>query len=663
MRSRGLLPVPAVEQRATGMARLASERLLDRCHRAQDRRLPSPRPEEPAGLRLGVAVFEPCADRPRRGGTGTIHAATASPAGSRPATWRRTSATSRLTSGDTRSGRVRACRCGRICLALLATDDLAAADHEHAAGARSARAHAVHPDVRQRHELRHASPPDGQEDPVRDAAPVLRVMARPDRRRPPSGDGAAPEHRPGAHPLRAGRLQTRTISDGTATTTWEELRRVVARHLRSPTTSLCAGELPDAWRIRAPLVWRGDDAALAARGARLRRGRRTWVSLVVRPIRDRREGALRSLERAVLGVDARRAWRPVQTGEPRRQTAVPGRRDDAPKAPRGAPQVSRMASLGARARPRWVPVALAALAMLTSTAPASAAAGPTGRAAGADAERRVASAERSRSCHATGWRTITLPDSRRSIAMDVAAVDGRAAWVVGIRAGRGIPRRPWVVRRTAAGWRSLPTPSVGSGAGLVAVDARSARAAWAVGYRPSGRSFRPVAMRWSGARWVGASPRWRGGGTAVLTDVSTGRHTWAVGYRTSASGQQPYAIRRQGSRWVRHDPPLAGGRFGALTAVAASGTRGILAAGWVGDRTAIRPLIVRWDGSGWQREPLPGTFADETVLTGLSVRDDDTWAVGYQVAGASICSGAVPPSRGRLDPCRGSHRLDLDAPR
>ena len=45
-------------------------------------------------------------------------------------------------------------------------------------------------------------------------------------------------------------------------------------------------------------------------------------------------------------------------------------------------------------------------------------------------------------------------------------------------------------------------------------------------------------------------------------------------------------------------------RFGALTAVLSSGGRGTWAAGWQSDRTVIRPLLLRWTGSRWERHAI-----------------------------------------------------------
>ena len=246
--------------------------------------------------------------------------------------------------------------------------------------------------------------------------------------------------------------------------------------------------------------------------------------------------------------------------------------------------------------------------------------------------RRVAIATAERSCGPTDWTAMSLPGARGSIAMDVASVDARATWVVGMHAGRATPRRPWAVRRTAGGWRSVETPRVGSDAGLVAVAATSATQAWSVGFRADGRDLRPVALRWSGGRWANVSPPWRSGGSAALTDVSIGHEVWAVGYRTGPAGPRPYALRWRSGAWRRHHPALGAG-FGALTSTAAIRRSGTWAAGWVSVGTAIEPRVWRWQRDRWVRERLPDAPGTEAALTGLAVHGRDLWAVGYRVDG------------------------------
>ena len=182
-------------------------------------------------------------------------------------------------------------------------------------------------------------------------------------------------------------------------------------------------------------------------------------------------------------------------------------------------------------------------------------------------------------------------------------------------------------------------PNVGADAGLVAVDARSRREAWAVGYRTVSRFLRPVAMRWTGARWAAASPSWRAGGSATLTDVATGRGVWAVGYRTSGSGLKPYVVFRRGSGWVWRLIRTLGllGSARRRRPVKLSPGRGTWAAGWQSDRTGIRPLLLRWTGSSWAAPGAAGRVrGGDGARRALRRARAASGPIGYRVADGSM---------------------------
>jgi hypothetical protein len=217
------------------------------------------------------------------------------------------------------------------------------------------------------------------------------------------------------------------------------------------------------------------------------------------------------------------------------------------------------------------------------------------------------------------------------MATGLATRAGRVAWVVGMRAGKGVPRRPWAVRRTTSGWSEVPPPNLGADAGFMAVSVEAGGGAWAVGFRTVSRELRPVAARWDGRRWRAASPPGVAGRSAALVDVAaTLQGPWAVGYRMTASGPRPYAIRRRSGAWERVDPVLPRGRFGALTAVMSHPRHGIWAVGWQAGRRGLRPLVVERRGSRWRRVPPATNDLEDAVLTGVTADRRGVWAVGYR---------------------------------
>ena len=238
------------------------------------------------------------------------------------------------------------------------------------------------------------------------------------------------------------------------------------------------------------------------------------------------------------------------------------------------------------------------------------------RAAVFDTSRATVHALIAEDCPSDGARQRPLPGSRTSLATDVVALHGRGAWIVGMHAGKGIPRRPWIVRRTASGWREVAAAPTGYDGGLMAVDTLSADLAWAVGFHTTSRFLRPISQRWDGRRWraVGVPSAAR---SEALVDVAiaSAASVWTVGYRTTDRGPAPVALEHRAGRWLRHDPDLPTGTFGSLVAVDAAPDGAIWAAGWQGDGRSPRPLLLRFQGGRWSTVALPRVPPAETVLT------------------------------------------------
>ena len=102
---------------------------------------------------------------------------------------------------------------------------------------------------------------------------------------------------------------------------------------------------------------------------------------------------------------------------------------------------------------------------------------------------------------------------------------------------------------------------------------------------------------------------------------------WAVG-----SGA--LALHWNGSSWARVPVPHPGTFANDLRGVAAVSASDVWAVGtWQDTPTAVKTLIVHWDGTRWTKVPSPSFGAGSqygSVLTGVSATSaSDVWAVGY----------------------------------
>ena len=248
--------------------------------------VPSPRPEGPAGLHLGRAVRQPYTDRPRR----------PSP---------RRSALRRNPSWDppgymeadvsdkpayVRRQRLRArdgMRFGPICRALLSADDLlrkvTATLREQGRLDRTlfilTSDNGMNDGMHRW--LRDKKTPYATQLPFFVSWPArIDAGAR-------TGDGETPEHRPGADPLRAGRLPHGALPDRTAATPRKSFLGLLLGTGGAPRRPAVLSS----FRTKGAVVprWYGvDTTRLRHSRTRLRAGVRARLSLVLRALRDRR---------------------------------------------------------------------------------------------------------------------------------------------------------------------------------------------------------------------------------------------------------------------------------------------------------------------------------------------------------------------------------------
>lgn len=218
----------------------------------------------------------------------------------------------------------------------------------------------------------------------------------------------------------------------------------------------------------------------------------------------------------------------------------------------------------------------------------------------------------------------------------VSAASGSDAWVVGTVAWR------W----DGHAWQSVPLPrgsfDLWSAAAVAPDDA------WVVGARGDGYLPRSHALieHWNGARWsVVHLPRLP---ASFLYGVSAAgpRNAWAVGatYRSNHAGKfvsrwtRPLLLHWNGSSWREQSLPL-GRHPVTLDKVVATGPSSVwvVSTGQENSATGLPSMIEHWNGTHWQKIPLP--FGRSDALAGFSASaSDDAWAVGSYAQGGNTAA-------------------------
>ncbi|MCA8960930.1 MAG: hypothetical protein KDC38_10480, partial [Planctomycetes bacterium] len=216
---------------------------------------------------------------------------------------------------------------------------------------------------------------------------------------------------------------------------------------------------------------------------------------------------------------------------------------------------------------------------------------------------------------------------------DVAAIDGDAAWAVGVLT-LGSDASPWVLRWNGDAWSQASTSGLPASSSLfsaVAVDG----AVWVAGRGPFSNS---IAARWNGSGWTSESVEQVGTYADVLfhVDASAVDDIWAVGSWTHTyGGTNGLASHWNGSTWESQAvAPPPGGSSSTLRAVRVFGPDDAWAVGdYYEAPGGTRSWIAHWNGASWVNESLPA-IGDLSALRGIHGTPSDLWAVGvWQIAG------------------------------
>jgi hypothetical protein len=234
------------------------------------------------------------------------------------------------------------------------------------------------------------------------------------------------------------------------------------------------------------------------------------------------------------------------------------------------------------------------------------------------------------------WSIVPVPPSPRFgdyRLHSVAAVSSSDVWAVGFAGGQ-----PLVLHWNGATWQASPAPILTpSPSNLYAVDARSARNVWAVGYRSTRTGRVPLALRWNGRRWSVVTRR----GLNVrgeLLGVATGSagSTWGVGWRLfpRAAGDVALAVRWTGHSWSQKPMPNRKYWDNRIESVAVTPSGVAWAAGFVAydvDKKVV-PVALRWSRGRWRRARVENA-GDATFLSVDLATASDGWAVGAGPSG------------------------------
>ncbi len=245
------------------------------------------------------------------------------------------------------------------------------------------------------------------------------------------------------------------------------------------------------------------------------------------------------------------------------------------------------------------------------------------------------------------WSIVAHPDVGKVPSDGLSGIDALSAhdiWAVGSSRG---DRATLVEHFDGERWSVVPSPTPPSTyiVFLDEVTAIGPNDAWAVGsFRKLGNGprFRTLIEHFDGRAWTivpGPNPFPHADDFLVGVEAVTADDVWAVGSTELGSFPGKTIIEHfNGSEWsVVPGVPLAAG--GDLEDVSAISPSDVVAVGSAGSFDRSRPLIERFDGSGWVREAAPKGIQG-SGLAGVSTTGTNAqWAVGDQ----SLRSIVNPP--------------------
>lgn len=240
--------------------------------------------------------------------------------------------------------------------------------------------------------------------------------------------------------------------------------------------------------------------------------------------------------------------------------------------------------------------------------------------------------------YALSWTTVASPNEvpGNNALSGADASDANNVWAVGaFIAPRGAGGHALALRYDGSAWRSMPRTGLPGNESLSDVDAVSVTDVWAVGTQTAGLAYNTLAAHWNGTAWTReATPNGNPGGFNHLYGVAAAAGSvWAVGTYVdpnSSSNRRKLILQRTGGAWRAAAAPTVA-TYETLVDIDATGPTDAWAVGAATGNPQsgpLAPLVLRWNGTGWQSTMLPATGS--TSLAGVDARTTgDVWAVGY----------------------------------
>jgi hypothetical protein len=186
---------------------------------------------------------------------------------------------------------------------------------------------------------------------------------------------------------------------------------------------------------------------------------------------------------------------------------------------------------------------------------------------------------------------------------------------------------------SAADWKVVASPSVGTGANSLAGAASAAdNDVWAVGwaFNQQLNAYRTVIEHWNGTSWSIVKSRNATNGYNLLNGVAVvaANDVWTVGQAANGSTYSTLVERWNGAGWSIVPSPNVVGSSSVLTAISVVSANDIWAVGYSTDSNFNnRSLTLHWNGTAWSIVPSP-IFNDDILFAVDAVASNDVWAVG-----------------------------------
>ncbi len=247
------------------------------------------------------------------------------------------------------------------------------------------------------------------------------------------------------------------------------------------------------------------------------------------------------------------------------------------------------------------------------------------------------------------WSLINSPFIEGGSSFDEIELIGEDLWAIGLRRSHEPPPAvgslALAARWTGASWELEPVPPLAELGGrgynnLRAIAGVTPDDVWGVGVAQQTGSVDPFGPRtymvhWDGGAWSLVDFDFGHPVFSALEDVVAIAHddVYAVGWTlVDGEGTQPLIAHFDGSSWSQVDLGIFPGGPANLRAVAARSSDEVYALGtWAGDDGFPRDLILRFDGTSWERMPGAPEPEHEWFRAAETLPSGQIWAGGQRL--------------------------------